>query len=126
MTNLDNHLFTKEHEWLIVNGDIATVGITDFAQGELGDIIFIELPSAGDCFVSEEVFGTIEAVKTVADLFMPIKGDIIEVNDEIEDNPDYVNSSPYEKGWIVKIKISNTSDLANLLNHEDYKKLING
>ena len=126
MTNLDNHLFTKEHEWLIVNGDIATVGITDFAQGELGDIIFIELPSAGDCFVSEEVFGTIEAVKTVADLFMPIKGDIIEVNDEIEDNPDYVNSSPYEKGWIVKIKISNTSDLGNLLNHEDYKKLING
>tara|TARA_B110000438_G_scaffold131446_1_gene127571 strand:+ start:274 stop:654 length:381 start_codon:yes stop_codon:yes gene_type:complete len=126
MTNLDNHLFTKEHEWLIVDGDIATIGITDFAQGELGDIIFIELPSVGDCFVSEEVFGTIEAVKTVADLFMPIKGDIIEINDEIEDNPDYVNSSPYEKGWIAKIKISNTSDLGNLLNHEDYKKLING
>ena len=126
MINLDNHLFTKEHEWLIVDGDIATVGITDFAQSELGDIIFIELPSVGDCFVSEEVFATIEAVKTVADLFMPIKGDIIEVNDEIEDNPDYINSSPYEKGWIVKIKISNTSDLGNLLNHEDYKKLING
>ena len=126
MTELDNHLFTKEHEWLIVDGDIATIGITDFAQGELGDIIFIELPSVGDCFVSEEVFGTIEAVKTVADLFMPIKGDIIEINDEIEDNPDYVNSSPYEKGWIAKIKISNTSDLGNLLNHEDYKKLING
>ena len=126
MTELDNHLFTKEHEWLIVDGDIATIGITDFAQGELGDIIFIELPSVGDCFVSEEVFGTIEAVKTVADLFMPIKGDIIEINDQIEDNPDYVNSSPYEKGWIAKIKISNTSDLGNLLNHEDYKKLING
>ena len=126
MTNLDNHLFTKEHEWLIVDGDIATIGITDFAQGELGDIIFIDLPSAGDCFVSEEVFGTIEAVKTVADLFMPIKGDIIEINDQIEDNPDYVNSSPYEKGWIAKIKISNASDLGNLLNHEDYKKLING
>jgi len=126
MTELDNHLFTKEHEWLIVDGDIATIGITDFAQGELGDIIFIELPSVGDCFVSEEVFGTIEAVKTVADLFMPIKGYIIEINDEIEDNPDYVNSSPYEKGWIAKIKISNTSDLGNLLNHEDYKKLING
>ena len=126
MTNLDNHLFTKEHGWLIVDGDIATIGITDFAHGELGDIIFIELPSVGDCFVSEEVFGTIEAVKTVADLFMPIKGDIIEINDEIEDNPDYVNSSPYEKGWIAKIKISNTSDLGNLLNHEDYKKLING
>ena len=126
MTELDNHLFTKEHEWLIVDGDIATIGITDFAQGELGDIIFIELPSAGDCFVSEEVFGTIEAVKTVADLFMPIKGDIIEINDEIEDNPDYVNSTTYEKGWIAKIKISNTSDLGNLLNHEDYKKLING
>jgi glycine cleavage system H protein len=126
MTELDNHLFTKEHEWLIVDGDIATIGITDFAQGELGDIIFIELPSVGDCFVSEEVFGTIEAVKTVADLFMPIKGDIIEINDQIEDNPDYVNSSPYEKGWIAKIKISNASDLGNLLNHEDYKKLING
>ena len=126
MTELDNHLFTKEHEWLIVDGDIATIGITDFAQGELGDIIFIELPSVGDSFVSEEVFGTIEAVKTVADLFMPIKGDIIEINDQIEDNPDYVNSSPYEKGWIAKIKISNASDLGNLLNHEDYKKLING
>jgi glycine cleavage system H protein len=126
MINLDNHLFTKEHEWLIVDGDIATIGITDFAQGELGDIIFIELPSVGDCFVSEEVFGTIEAVKTVADLFMPINGDIIEINDQIEDNPDYVNSSPYEKGWIAKIKISNASDLGNLLNHEDYKKLING
>ena len=126
MTELDNHLFTKEHEWLIVDGDIATIGITDFAQGELGDIIFIELPSVGDCFVSEEVFGTIAAVKTVADLFMPINGDIIEINDQIEDNPDYVNSSPYEKGWIAKIKISNASDLGNLLNHEDYKKLING
>jgi len=126
MTNFDNHLFTKEHEWLIIDGDIATIGITDFAQSELGDIIFIELPSSGDIFIAEEVFGTIEAVKTVADLFMPVAGVIIEVNSEIEDNPDYVNSSPYQEGWIVKIRLSNTSDLKNLLNHEDYKKLING
>ena len=126
MTNFDNHLFTKEHEWLIIDGDIATIGITDFAQSELGDIIFIELPSSGDIFIAEEVFGTIEAVKTVADLFMPVAGVIIEVNSEIEDNPDYVNSSPYQEGWIVKIRLSNTSDLENLLNHEDYKKLING
>ena len=126
MTNLDNHLFTKEHEWLMIDGDIATIGITDFAQSELGDIIFIELPSSGDTFMSEEVFGTIEAVKTVADLFMPVAGVIIEINSEMEDNPDYVNSSPYEEGWIVKIRLNNTSDLKNLLNHEDYKKLING
>tara|TARA_B110000438_G_scaffold140868_1_gene135999 strand:+ start:263 stop:643 length:381 start_codon:yes stop_codon:yes gene_type:complete len=126
MINLDNHLFTKEHEWLIVDGDIATVGITDFAQGELGDIIFIELPSVEDSFVSEEVFGTIEAVKTVADLFMPIAGDIIEINDQIEEHPDYVNNSPYEKGWIVKIKINNVNELDNLLNNESYKKLVNG
>ncbi len=126
MTNLDNHLFTKEHEWLMIDGDIATIGITDFAQSELGDIVFIELPSSGDSFMSEEVFGTIEAVKTVADLFMPVAGVIIEINSEMEDNPDYVNSSPYEEGWIVKIKLNNTSDLKNLLNHEDYKKLING
>ncbi len=126
MTNLDNHLFTKEHEWLMIDGDIATIGITDFAQSELGDIVFIELPSSGDSFMSEEVFGTIEAVKTVADLFMPVAGVIIEINSEMEDNPNYVNSSPYEEGWIVKIKLNNTSDLKNLLNHEDYKKLING
>ncbi len=126
MTNLDNHLFTKEHEWLMIDGDIATIGITDFAQSELGDIVFIELPSSGDSFMSEEVFGTIEAVKTVADLFMPVAGVIIEINSEMEDNPDYVNRSPYEEGWIVKIKLNNTSDLKNLLNHEDYKKLING
>jgi glycine cleavage system H protein len=126
VTNLDNHLFTKEHEWLMIDGDIATIGITDFAQSELGDIVFIELPSSGDSFMSEEVFGTIEAVKTVADLFMPVAGVIIEINSEMEDNPDYVNRSPYEEGWIVKIKLNNTSDLKNLLNHEDYKKLING
>ncbi len=126
MTNLDNHLFTKEHEWLMIDGDIATIGITDFAQSELGDIVFIELPSSGDSFMSEEVFGTIEAVKTVADLFMPVAGVIIEINSEMEDNPNYVNSSPYEEGWIVKIRLNNTSDLKNLLNHEDYKKLING
>ena len=126
MTNFDNHLFTKEHEWLIIEGNIATVGITDFAQSELGDIIFVELPAAGDSFKSEEVFGTIEAVKTVADLFMPIAGDIIEVNNDIEENPDYVNSSPYEKGWIVKIKLTNDRDLKNLMSYESYEKLING
>ena len=126
MTNFKKHFFTKEHEWLTVEEDIATIGITDFAQSELGDIIFIELPSAGDSFKSEEVFGTIEAVKTVADLFMPISGDIIEINSDIEDNPDFVNNSPYSEGWIIKIKVTNPGELKSLLDHTEYEKLING
>ena len=125
MNNLDKHLFTKQHEWLIVDNGIAIIGITDFAQRELGDIIFIELPLSGEKFKLGDVFGTIEAVKTVADLFMPVSGTIIEINTEIEDNPDFVNNSPFENGWIIKIKINNSNELKKLMNYVDYKKLIN-
>ena len=106
MIDKKNLLYTKEHEWLDVNGDEAQVGITDFAQGELGDIIFVELPEVGDTFSKDDVFGTIEAVKTVADLYMPVSGEIIELNNVIEDSPELINTSPHESGWIIKIKIT--------------------
>ncbi len=114
-------LYTKDHEWAKKNGDELTVGITDFAQGELGDIIFVELPSVGDEFEGGDPFGTIEAVKTVADLFMPVSGEIVEVNDNLEDNPEAVNKDPYGAGWIVKIKISDESELDDLLSADGYQ-----
>ena len=118
--------FTSEHEWISIDDNVATIGITYFAQSELGDIIFIELPNVGDEFESNDVFGTIEAVKTVADLYMPLSGKIIEINSNIEDTPENVNNSPYDDGWIVKIEISPSADKGELLNEESYKKLING
>ena len=117
-------LFTKEHEWIKVEGNIATVGITDFAQSELGDIIFVELPEIDDNFISNDVFGTIEAVKTVADLFMPISSQIIEINTLIEDSPEKINDDAEGEGWIVKIKIANNDELNNLLTQDEYNKLI--
>ena len=126
MRQTSDLLYTSEHEWISIDGNVATIGITDFAQGELGDIIFIELPNAGDEFESNDVFGTIEAVKTVADLYMPLSGKIIEINSNIEDAPENVNNSPYDDGWIVKIEISANADKSELLNEESYKKLING
>ena len=125
MTQFDNLLFTKEHEWVRIENGIAVIGITDFAQSELGDIIFIELPDKGAKFDSNDVFGTIEAVKTVADLFMPLSGEIIDINTNIEDSPENVNNSPYEEGWIAKVKISDKNDFSKLLSYEDYKQLIN-
>ena len=120
-----NLLFTKEHEWLNIEGDEAKIGITNFAQSELGDIIFVELPEIGDIFNKGDVFGTIEAVKTVADLFMPISGEVVSINNNIEDEPELINSKPYEEGWIIKIKIKNTSEKDTLLSENKYNELIN-
>ena len=118
--------YTKDHEWIKVEGDIATVGITDFAQGELGDIVYVEVETLDETLDVEEVFGTVEAVKTVSDLFLPLSGEIIEFNDSLEDEPENVNSDPYGDGWMIKIKISDASQIDNLLSAEDYKALISG
>jgi len=120
----DNLKYTKDHEWLRIDGDDAFVGITDFAQGELGDIVFIEIETEGETLDKEEVFGTIEAVKTVSDLFMPVGGEVIELNPALEDNPELVNKDPYDKGWMIKIKISDSSELDELLSADEYKDLI--
>lgn len=120
----DNLKYTKDHEWLRVNGDYGVVGITDFAQGELGDIVFVEIETEGETINKEEVFGTIEAVKTVSDLFMPVGGEVTELNPALEDNPDLVNKDPYGEGWMVKVKISDPSEIDGLLSPEEYKDLI--
>ncbi|MFT7100338.1 MAG: glycine cleavage system H protein, partial [Bacteroidia bacterium] len=110
----ENLKYTKEHEWISIEGDIATVGVTDFAQGELGDIVFVEIETEGETLAKDEVFGTIEAVKTVSDLFMPLSGEIVEINTNLEDAPESVNENPYDAGWMVKIKLSDTSELEGL------------
>ena len=119
-----NLLYTKDHEWLRVEGDIAFIGVTDFAQGELGDVVFIEIETLGETLEKEEVFGTIEAVKTVSDMFMPVGGEIVEVNSALEETPDVVNKDPYGKGWMVKIKITDPSQTSLLLTPEKYKALL--
>jgi glycine cleavage system H protein len=120
----ENLLYTKDHEWLRVESNYGYVGITDFAQGELGDVVFVEIETVGETLKKEEVFGTIEAVKTVSDMFMPVSGEILELNPALEESPDVVNKDPYGKGWMVKIKISNLSETASLLKPEQYKALI--
>lgn len=115
--------YTKDHEWIKVEGDIATIGITDFAQSELGDIVFVEIETEGEELDKEEVFGSVEAVKTVSDLFMPVSGEVIEMNTAIEETPEVVNSDPYGKGWMIKVKMSDTSELDDLLNVEAYKEV---
>ena len=120
----DNLLYTSEHEWIKIDGEIATIGITDFAQSELGDIIFLEFPVLNSVFNKGDIFGTIEAVKTVSDLYMPIDGEICEINDILNDNPEKVNEDPYKDGWMVKIKIDKNVDLDGLLNAEKYNQLI--
>jgi len=120
----ENLLYTKDHEWLRVEGNFGYIGVTDFAQGELGDIVFIEIETVGETLGKEEVFGTIEAVKTVSDMFMPVSGEIIEVNPELDANPAVVNKDPYGKGWMVKIKISNPSELTGLLSPDKYKAIL--
>jgi glycine cleavage system H protein len=117
-------LYTKDHEWLRVEGNMGYVGVTDFAQGELGDIVFIEIETVGETLKKEEVFGTIEAVKTVSDMFMPVSGEVLELNPALEESPDVVNKDPYGKGWMVKIKITDPSETASLLTPEQYKALI--
>lgn len=119
-----NLKYTKDHEWVSLEGNIATVGITDFAQKELGDIVYVEVETLDQTLEKDEVFGTVEAVKTVSDLFLPLAGEIIEFNDALESDPETVNSDPYGKGWMIKVKVSDTADFETLLSSEDYKNLI--
>jgi len=120
----ENLKYTKDHEWIRVEGDEVFIGVTDFAQGELGDIVFIEVETEGETLDKEEIFGTIEAVKTVSDMFMPISGEVLEFNDKLEDAPDLVNSDPYGEGWIIKVKPSDTAELEGLLTAQQYQELI--
>lgn len=116
--------YTKDHEWVKIDGDTATVGITDFAQKELGDIVYVEVETLDQTLAKDEVFGTVEAVKTVSDLFLPLSGEIVEFNDSLESSPETVNSDPYGNGWMVKVKFSDVSEIEQLLSSEQYKKLI--
>ena len=123
--NTPSHLkYTKDHEWVKIEGDTLTVGITDFAQGELGDIVYVEVDSLDESLDEEAVFGTVEAVKTVSDLFMPVAGEIIEFNESLEEEPEKVNEDPYGEGWMIKIKVTDSTDLDSLLSADDYKSLI--
>ena len=115
--------YTKDHEWIKLDGNIATVGITDFAQRELGDIVYVEVESEGEILKSDEVFGTVEAVKTVSDLFLPVSGEIVEFNENLDDNPELVNSDPYGEGWMIKLKVSDINDMNLLLSAEEYSEL---
>lgn len=123
--NIPSNLkYTKDHEWVSIDGDVATVGITDFAQKELGDIVYVEVETLDQTLDKDEVFGTVEAVKTVSDLFLPLSGEIIEFNDSLESDPEKVNTDPYGAGWMVKIKVSNQEEVAELLDSDAYKALI--
>jgi len=119
-----NLFYTKDHEWLRVEGEFGYIGVTDFAQGELGDIVFLEIETLGEILKKEEVFGTIEAVKTVSDMFMPVGGEILEVNPAIEETPDVVNKDPYGKGWMIKIRITDPEEVNALLSAEKYQELL--
>ncbi len=121
----ENLKYTKDHEWIRVEESFGYVGVTDFAQGELGDVVFVEIETEGESLNKEEVFGTIEAVKTVSDMFMPVSGEVIEINQKIEDEPELVNKDPYGEGWLIKISITDSSELDELLTPEQYSDLIN-
>ncbi len=121
----ENLKYTNEHEWIRLEGDVAYIGITDYAQEQLGDIVFVDVTTVGETLDANEVFGTIEVVKTISDLFLPIAGEVLELNEALEENPDLVNKDPYGEGWIIKIKPSDVSELDNLLDVEAYKKVIN-
>ena len=116
--------YTKDHEWIKVEGDIATIGVTDFAQSELGDIVYVEVETVDETLDADEIFGTVEAVKTVSDLFLPLAGEIIEFNESLEDEPEKVNSDPYGEGWMIKVKCSDLSQVENLISADDYKALV--
>lgn len=123
--NIPNELkYTKDHEWVKIEGNIATIGITDFAQGELGDIVYVEVETVDETLEKEEVFGTVEAVKTVSDLFLPLSGKVIEFNENLEDEPENVNTDPYEEGWMIKLEMTNPDEVENLLDAAAYKALI--
>jgi glycine cleavage system H protein len=124
MMVLENLLYTETHEWVKIDGDIATIGITDYAQNELGDIVYVDLPAVGDEAVKGEPFGSIEAVKAVEDMNSPVSGKIVEVNEELDGTPELINSSAYENGWIIKVELSDKSELESLLDAEAYKKII--
>lgn len=116
--------YTEDHEWIKIDGDVATIGVTDFAQQQLGDVVFVEIETEGENLAKGETFGTIEAVKTVSDLFMPFSGEVMELNPELENTPESVNNDPYGAGWMIKVKIENTTELNDLLSAEDYKENI--
>jgi glycine cleavage system H protein len=118
--------YTKDHEWIRIEGKIATIGITDFAQGELGDIVYVDVDTIDETVDKDAVFGTVEAVKTVSDLFMPMAGEVVEFNEVLEDEPELVNSDPYGKGWMIKVAVSDAAELDNLMDADAYKKLITG
>jgi glycine cleavage system H protein len=120
----ENLKYTKDHEWIRIEGDVAYIGITDFAQGELGDIVYVEIETVGEVVAREDIFGTVEAVKTVSDLFMPVSGKVLEVNPGLQSNPEAVNKDPYGAGWMIKVAMSNASEVADLLSAADYKTLI--
>ena len=120
----ENLKYTKDHEWALVEGDMATIGITDYAQSELGDIVYLELPSVGDTATVGEAIGTIEAVKTVADLYSPVSGEVVEINEALQDASELVNKDPYGEGWLAKIKMENPGEADQLMSPEDYKKLL--
>jgi glycine cleavage system H protein len=120
----ENLMYTKDHEWILVDGDTATIGITDFAQGELGDIVFVDIQSQGETIGQNEVFGTVEAVKTVSDLYMPVSGEILEVNASLENAPEHVNSDPYGNGWMVKVKMTDASQVSGLMSAADYAAMV--
>ncbi|MBS4044135.1 MAG: glycine cleavage system protein GcvH [Chitinophagaceae bacterium] len=123
--NFPAHLrYTKDHEWISLEGDIATIGITEFAQGELGDIVFCDINAVGKSFAAGEVFGSVEAVKTVSDLFLPVSGTITEMNSNLEKNPELVNNEPYEGGWMIKMKVDNAADVDALMSADDYATLV--
>lgn len=120
-----NVKYTNEHEWIRLEGDVAYVGITDYAQEQLGDIVFVDIPTEGETLEAEEVFGTIEVVKTISDLFLPVAGEVVEQNPALEENPELVNKDPYGEGWLIKMKPANATDLDNLLDAEGYKAVVN-
>lgn len=119
-----NLKYTKEHEWILIEGEIATIGITDFAQGELGDIVYVEIETVGETLSKDEVFGSVEAVKTVSDLFMPVSGEILEFNEALEGNPEAVNKDPYGDGWMIKVRVSDLGELDGLMDAEAYQNLV--
>ena len=119
-----NLKYTKDHEWVLINGDGATIGITEFAQSELGDIVFVEIETIGETMEKEAIFGSIEAVKTVSDLFMPLSGEIISLNEDLENNPELVNTDPYGKGWMIKVKYNNLDEISELLDNKSYEALV--
>jgi glycine cleavage system H protein len=118
------NLYTKDHEWIFVQGDIGVIGITDYAQHELGDVVYVDLPEVGDTFEANEPFGSVESVKAVSEIFCPVSGEVLEVNTKLEDTPELINESPHQKAWLIKLRITNTEELKELLNAEEYKEYI--